>query len=200
MKISPTISFGKTLVATCQINTTDNDNSECKIFELSNKEDRDYFEKLKKDKHWTGNKYLWSMDNLMQSGSIGNNNDTFSLENSNGECLGYINVITHEAPYNRKFIYSIETAPDFSAKKKDRTIKNIGRSLVAFVVAQAKQENKEQVRTLAFDSDTRTFFKRHCGFKYGQLSSFDCVLEKKYYSNFLEKFKDKTGSEIKFIT
>ena len=49
MKISPNISFGKTLVATCQINTTDSDTSECKIFELSNKEDKDYLYNLEKN-------------------------------------------------------------------------------------------------------------------------------------------------------
>lgn len=199
MKINNNISFGKTLVATCQIQTTDKKNSACNIFELNSTEDKDYFEKLKSNPTWNGNKFLRSMDNLMKKGSIGKSNDTFSLENSGGECLGYISVITHEHPHNRKFIYSIETAPEYTAKKKDRTINNIGRSLVAFIVEKAKQENRDKVTTLAFDSDTRRFFKHHCGFKYGENSSYDCVLNRKDYTKFLENHKVKTGSEITLI-
>ena len=71
--------------------------------------------------------------------------------------------------------------------------------LVAFIVKQAKKENREKVTTLAFDSDTRKFFKRYCGFKYGELNNYDCVLDKKHYDKFLENHKEKTGSEIIFI-
>ena len=199
MKIESRISFGKTLVATCQIPTTDRGMCVGNIFELNNREDKDYFEKLKTTPQWNGSKFLRGMDCLMKAGSIGNTNDTFSLENSTGECLGYISIITHEAPHNKKFIYSIETAPQFSDNKKDKTIKHVGSSLVAFAVGQAKQENRKQVSTLAFDSDTRKFFIRHCGFKIGYESSYDCIIEQKHYSKFLEKYKEKMGNEIIFI-
>lgn len=198
MKITNNISFGKTLVATCQFNMSDRDTSRCKIFELDSTEDKDYFAKLRDNPLWHGNKFLWSMDNLMKEGCIGNSNDTFSLENNEGECLGYISVITHAKPYNKKFIYSLETAPNYSEKKKEST-NHIGHSLVAFIIAQAEQENREQVSTLAFDKDTKNFFKRHCGFKTGYESGYDCVLEQKYYFKFLEKYKEKVGNEIKFI-
>ena len=199
MKINNNISFGKTLVATCQLQTTDKKNSACNIFELNSTEDKDYFEKLKTDPHWNGSKFLRSMDCLMKTGSIGNTNDTFSLEDSNGKCLGYVSVITHEQPHNKKFIYSLETAPEHSAKNEKRATKNISHSLVAFIVEQAKKENRDQVTTLAFDSDTRKIFKRQCHFKYGEESSYDCVLPQKQFTKFLENHKKTTGNEITLI-
>ena len=199
MKISNNISFGKTLVATCQLPTTDKKMCSAKIFELNSNEDKDYFEKLKTTPHWNGSKFLRSMDFLMKRGSIGKTNDTFSLENGEGECLGYISVITHEKPYNKKFIYSLETAPEYSVKNKNRKTKNVGQTLVAFIVNKAQQENRDKVTTLAFDADERKFFKRNCKFKVGEESGYDFVLNKKHYSKFLEKHKEKTGSKISFI-
>ena len=110
MNVSKNISFGKTLVATCQMPTQDEKNSCCKIFELNNVEDKDYFSNLNKSKNWSGNSFVWVMERLMSSKSIGKENDTYSLENSAGECLGYINVISHEKPHNKKFIQYLEAA------------------------------------------------------------------------------------------
>ena len=101
MKIINNISFGKTLVATCQTASTDKNNSCCKIFELNNSDDKDYFKKLNDNPQWNGNKFVWVMRRLMESKSIGKDNDTFSLENQDGECLGYINVISHKKPHNK---------------------------------------------------------------------------------------------------
>ena len=194
MKITNNISFGKTLVATCQIHTQDKDDFSCKIFELNNTDDYDYFQKLGTNPQWKGNKFVWVMKRLMESKSIGKGNDTFSLENQDGECLGYINVISHKTPRNKKSIQYVESTPQEN-KKNDFAKK----TLVAFIVEQARKENKDEVNTLIFNKDARKFFKRECGFKLGEESSYDFVINKKHYSKFLEKYQKDTGSEITFI-
>ncbi|MBQ8886627.1 MAG: hypothetical protein IJY61_02890 [Candidatus Gastranaerophilales bacterium] len=193
MKITNNISFGKKLVATCQLSSTDKDSPCCKIFELNNTEDKDYFEKLNDNPKWNKNRFVWVMQRLMQSKSIGKENDTFSLESQTGECLGYINVISHKTPHNKKFIQYLETA------QEDKKTNFAKQTLVAFIVEQAKKENKDEVTTIIFEKDVRKFFKGVCGFKLGTESSYDFVLSKKHYGKFLEKYKKNTGSEITFI-
>ena len=194
MKISKNISFGKTLVATCQIPKSDKSVSSCKIFELDNTEDKNYFEKLNVSPNWTENRFLWVMKRLMQSKSIGKDHDTFSIENKSGDCLGYINIISHKSPFNKKSIQYIETSKD------DTETKLTKQSLVAFIIEQAKREDKEKVSVLAFDKNTRKFFTKECGFKHSIDNGYDFVLDKKHYDKFLEKHKQKTGSEITFIS
>jgi hypothetical protein len=199
MRITNNITFGKKLVATCNLPIQNGSTMPCNIFELNNNEDKDYFEKLKNKPIWNGSKFLRSMDGLIKSGSIGKENDTFSLENQNEECLGFISVITHKKPQNRKFIYTIETAPKYSSQKREKTTQQIGRSLVAVIVKQAQQENRDKVSVLAFNSDERKFFKHNCGFKVGDDNGFSYILPKKHYSKFLEKHTKTQNSKIDFI-
>lgn len=189
------ISFGKTLVATCSVKT-DNDNSlPCKIYELNNVEDKDYFSNLKSDTHWSGNRFVWVMERLMNSRSIGNNNDTFSIENEIGDCLGYINVITHEKPHNRKSIQYLETSPQLKSEKDVKTSELVAKSLVSFIVQQAQKENRDKVSVIAFDAHTRKFYGKKCGFKNGTESCYDYVLVSKTYPKFIEK----SSKEIELI-
>ena len=118
---------------------------------------------------------------------------------SRKRCLGYIIIINQKHPQNRKFIYSIETAPKYSSKKREKTTQQIGRSLVAVIVKQAQQENRDKVSVLAFNSDERKFFKHNCGFKIGDDNGFSYILPKKHYSKFLEKHIKSKNSEINFI-
>lgn len=189
------ISFGKTLVATCKLKC-DNDNSlPCKIYELDNVQDKDYFSNLKSDTNWSGNRFVWVMNRLMNSRSIGNDNDTFSIENEIGDCLGYINVITHEKPHNRKSIQYLETSPQLNLEKDDKTSEIVAKSLVSLIVQQAQNECRDKVSVLAFDAPARRFFGKKCGFKLGTEGCYDYILETKSYP----KFKDKFSKEIEFI-
>ena len=181
-------------MSTCQMPTQDEKDSCCKIFELNNVEDKDYFSNLNKSKNWSGNSFVWVMERLMQSKSIGKDHDTFSIENQFGDCLGYINIISHKSPFNKKSIQYIETSKD------DTETKLIQQSLVAFIIEQAKREDKAKVSVLAFDKNIRKFFTKECGFKHSIDSGYDFVLDKKHYDKFLEKHKQKTGSEITFIS
>ena len=189
------ISFGKTLVATCNLKSDNDSLLPCKIYGLNNVEDKDYFSNLKSDTNWSGNRFVWAMNRLMESRSIGNDNDTFLIENEMGNCLGYINVITHEKPYNRKSIQYLETSPQLNLDKKDKTSEIVAKSLVSFIVQQAQNESRDTVSVLAFDAPTRKFYGKKCGFKHGTESCYDYVLLRKTYPKFIEK----SSKEIEFI-
>ena len=56
------ISFGKTLLAKCDLRRGNYKKVECNIFQLNSVDDKDYFERVWKSKPWQDAKYLWDMD------------------------------------------------------------------------------------------------------------------------------------------
>lgn len=187
------ISFGKTLVANCQVKLQPDNVSSCKIFELE-KSDSDYFIKVKELPSWSGNRFLWVMKEQTKPERFSDDTQIFVLESDNGECLGYVDLISRSS----KLIQYLEVAPEIIKSKNKILSKDIARSLIVAVVNAASKENMESVSALAFDFNTKKFYTRNCGFKSGMKSAYDYTVDKKQYSKFLEKNIYKDGVRIDF--
>ena len=187
------ISFGKTLAANCHFESHSGTISTCKIFELD-KSDSDYFESVKRDKNWSGNRFLWIMKEQTKPERFSKDTQIFVLEDSTGECLGYINLISRDS----KLIQYLEVMPIISNLKNKNYAQSIAKSLISTTVKSAQKENKDKVSVLVFDFNTKKFYKKNCGFKSGMQSSYDYVLEKKDYSRFFEKFVNGGALKIDF--
>ena len=186
------ISFGKKLVANCQVKRPISPVSECKIFELE-KTDNDYFDKVKSDHNWDRNRFLWIMQEQTKPERFDNDTQIFVLENNTGECLGYINLISRA----NKLIQYLEITPQIIKLGNKAFSKEIARTLISAVVNSAQKENKEKISVLAFDFHTKKFYTKNCGFKSG-IQTYDYVLDKKHYSKFLEKYTKNDGVSIDF--
>lgn len=187
------VSFGKTLVANCQLKMSSDRVSSCKIFELE-KSDSDYFKKVKTDSNWFGNKFLWIMNEQTKPNRFGDDTQIFVLEDDSSNCLGYINIISRD----NKLIQYLEIMPIISNLKNKNYAQNIARALVSTTVKSAQKEDKEKVSALAFDFTTRKFYTKKCGFKSGMQSAYDYVIDKKNYSRFFERFVNRGDVNIDF--
>lgn len=201
MKISNfsnNLSFGKTLAASCSVRTNTGDVEQCNIYELDKKDDKDYFLKLKNNPSWEDNKYLDIVNSLMFSTYISLNIKSYAMENSDGDCLGYVRAISDGREHEKKSITYIETCPEYSSNNKKRELKYIGQSLMAFIVGLAKKEDKDSVCIPSVAKGASKFYQKKCFFKKDKTSTNGLVLNNKYYDKFLKKHKKNTQSEIKF--
>ena len=187
------ISFGKTLVANCQVKIQPDKFSSFKIFELE-KSDNDYFSKVKESPSWLGNRFLWIMKEQTQPERFSDDTQIFVLEDEKNQCLGYINLISR----NSKLIQYLEILPSISNLKNKKFAKNIASLLVATTVKSAQKESKEKVSALAFDFNTRKFYTKTCGFRSGMQSAYDFVIDKKDYSRYFDRYVNRGEVNIDF--
>lgn len=197
--LNSNINFGKTLVATCQIKSKSNDIQKCNIFELNDKSDCDYFEKELKRDDWANSKYMKAMHQIMNSPFLAKSARTYTLENSNGDCLGYIATLILNTAKNKENIQYLEVCPSFAFANSERNLKYIGQSLVTFLIAQAQKEGKSKVCVPVYSTSAKDFYYKKCGFEYDDERVDGFAVERENFSMVLDSLKNKTGSEINFV-
>lgn len=198
-KVDLNISFGKTLVATCQIKSKSNDVQKCNIFELNEKSDCDYFEKELKRDEWENSKYMKAMHQIMNSPFLSKSTRTYSLESQQGDCLGYIATLELNTAKNKENIQYLEVCPSFAFANGERNLKYIGQSLVTFLIAQAQKEGKSKVCVPIYSTSAKDFYYKKCGFEYDEERVDGFAIERKNFDKALDNLKNKTGAEINFV-
>lgn len=187
------------LVATCQIKSKTNEVQKCSIFELNEKSDCDYFEKELKRDEWANSKYMKAMHQIMNSPFLAKLARTYTLENSNGDCLGYIATLILNTAKNKENIQYLEVCPSFAFANGERNLKYIGQSLVTFLIAQADKEGKSKVCVPVYATSAKDFYYKKCGFEYDDEREDGFAVERENFPNVLDDYKIKTGSEIRFV-
>lgn len=190
MKITP--SFGKKLVGTCQIKSSNDEAQCCKIYELTPQRDKFYFHKLKNNPNWQDNKYLGIMDGLMQSPAPSTNSRAFCIEKDN-ECLGYVR--TQENGDKTQIDY-LETCPKYQTKNKQRNTQNIGQTLLAFIITLAKKDEKEEIRIPYPAKSAIPFYKKKFNFRTEDIGTKKLILDEDKFDKALEKYNKNTGVNL----
>lgn len=198
MRISP-VAFGKHLMANCQIQTNTGKAKPCKIYELTKEEDIDYFCQLKKSPQWVNSEYLEMTNQMMLSPLLSNGLRTFGLETEEEGCIGFVTTVDYDFEPNKTNIEFLETSPKYIAKNKKRELKYIGETLMAFVIGLAQKNEKDKVCVRTVAPKSRKFYGKACSFREDYKGKDGLVLNKQSYNKFLDKHKEKTGSEITFI-
>lgn len=198
MKIE-SISFGKKLMARCQIKTNSGEIKPCEIYELKKEEDIDYFCKLKKNPEWENGEYIEITNQMMLSPLLNKGLRTFSLETKDEGCLGYISTHDFDFIPNKTYVEFLETCPQYTSQNKKRKIKYIGQSLMAFVVGLAQEQNKTRVCITTTAPKSKKFYSRACNFRQDYNGNDGLILNSQSYQKFLNRHKENTGKEIEFI-
>ena len=134
--------------------------SECKIFEVNYKEDKDYFEKVQNDKNWKKAVYL---DEIIEDFPYDFPYEKiYTIENIKEECLGYLSIDVFDK--HKLEVNLIETCPEYSIRNKKRGIQNIGKELMNFLVGMAKDRNVDAI-TVPIVADSAFPFYEKYGFK-----------------------------------
>ena len=132
--IKNNINFGKTLEAKCDLRGQNHRKVECNIFQLSPEEDKDYFARVWRSKPWEDAKYLWDMDAELSANINGER--IYVIESKAGRCLGYMAMApTLNNPRQEELVF-LETCPKYQKGKKNRPLKYIGETLLAFATGK----------------------------------------------------------------
>ncbi len=192
-------SFCKKLVATCNVKTRNDNSKECNIYQLDKKKDTRYFLNLGESRNWDENKFLGISNQLMLSPLLSSHIIPYVMEDEKGDCLGYISVLKDEDKGEKASIQYLETCPKHSSNNKERQIKYIGESLLAFVVSLAKNEDVARVCVPTYSSSAKPFYYWKCCFREDKDKKDGLVLDRRNYDKFLDRHNKKVGSEITFI-
>lgn len=193
------ISFGKKLIAKCSVKTANAQEKPCEIYELSKKDDIDYFCRLKENKQWQNSEYTEITNQMMLSPLLNKGLKIFSLESKNEGCIGYICTQDFDFIPNKTYVEFLETCPMYSSKNKKREIKYIGQTLMAFVVALAQKNKKDKVCVPTIAPKSKRFYGKACGFRQDYKDNDGLIINRQNYNKFLRKHEEKTGKEITFI-
>lgn len=186
------LSFQKRLIANCKI--VDKGKSvPCQIYELSKRDDVDYFQSLLKDRSWKGQGFVEYINDIF-SHSCCNDAKYYAIENAKNKKLGFCQIYQEPNQYDELEI--IEVMPKAAHDNSSRTAKYIGETLITFLVEKAKKEGKKSFVVPVSIPDARDFYK-NCGFeRYGDCSF---LMKAKNFDNLINKNIEHTGSAIDFV-
>ena len=191
------ISFGKTLLAKCDLRRGNHKKVECNIFQLNSVDDKDYFERVWKSKPWQDAKYLWDMDAELNADIEGER--IYVLESQAGKCLGYIAMSpTLNNPRQEELVF-LETCPKYQKEKDKRSLKYIGETLLAFVTGQLDTQKTQAIVIKNYSKIGKPFYKENCGFKESTDTNRTLFLPRKKFSRLIEKNEIHTDSKIRYI-
>lgn len=199
MKIFPNISFGKQLMATCQVKTRNGEVKPCKIYEINKKDDIDYFCKLKDSREWADGEYLEITNQMMLSPLLNNGLRTYCLESDEDGCIGFVSTQDFDFIPDKTYVEFLETVPEHTSLNKKRGIKYIGQTLMAFVVGLAAKEDKKRVCVSTTAPKSKKFYTKGCGFRQDYRGQDGLILNAQSYNKLLDKHRTNTGKEIEFI-
>lgn len=197
MEISSSVSFGKTLVAQCDLRRQNHRKVPCNIFQLNFPEDKDYFFKLENSKPWEKAWFMWDMDEEFNSDVTGER--TYVIESKGGRCLGFASVLEDdELPGEEELVY-LETCPKYQITNEKRTIKYIGETLIAFITGLAKGKDIKTIEIKAYTSNGERFYKKKCNFEQRNDEKQTLFLRRENFENVINKNKAHTHSEIRYL-
>lgn len=197
MQINSPITFGKTLVAQCDLRRQNHRKVPCNIYELNFPEDKDYFVKLENSKPWQDAWYLWDMDEEFNSDATGEK--TYVIESEAGKCLGYAVVLSNEeSPEEEELVY-LETCPKYQTKNIKRTIKYIGETLIAFISGICKNKDTKTIEIKAYSTNGEKFYKKNCNFEQRDDENQTLFLRQENFESVIKQNEAHTHSEIRYI-
>ncbi len=190
------VSFKKTLVANCSVIKKDNTKVPCSIYDLNQHDDSDYFEKIPNKNDWNGARYLCYLKEDLAELDDKPDRKIFALEDNNGECLGYSEVLYDE---NINEVLFLETVPtqNFSSREKS-SFKYIGETLLSFIVKQSKEQKVKSVELQATVASTN-FYKDKCFFKLPIKETDPLYLISRDFSKLIKQNEEHTKSSIELI-
>lgn len=200
-KVSNNISFKKRLVATCKVKNESGDNLDCKIYQLDSKKDKNYFKKLEKDSNWDEAKYLDDMDDELRyciKMDAFDTNSFFTLENQNGECLGYSELFHTDKKFS---VDILETNPKYRFGKEKRNLKYVGETLLSFLANIAKKMNINDF-SLTATTNACKFYTEKCFFKKDNSAEWGIKflrLPPKNYDKLIQQNEAHCGEAIEII-
>lgn len=200
MKISvlnSNINFGKTLAASCFVKSSKGDNVACSIFKLNRNEDKDYFLNLKTNPDWTNGKYVSINNTLFLSPCASSSASLYVLEDEQGSCLGYLRTSSDENEQNMEQILFLETCPQFASRNKNRDIKYVGQSLIAFIVGLAQKKNRNSVYVPFVEHSANKFYRK-CEFRKNKEYNHGLVLQTNKFEKFINKYNKNVGNKITY--
>ena len=153
------ISFQKRFMANAIV-LQDSKPLECKIFEVNEVDDKDYFINVQNDAKWKKAVYL---DEISEDFPYNFPYEKiYTLENKKEECLGYLSIDVFDP--KKLEVNLLETCPAYSIRNNKRGIQNIGQELIKFLVGLAKEKNVDAI-TVPIVADSAFGFYEKCGFK-----------------------------------
>lgn len=197
-KMHFTPSFQKKLLATTSLKNYCGEKVPCKIYELNSPKDTLYLKQQLNSGNWIGNYFLDIFyKNFAEDKFYTNPNINFySLENDKGELLSYLEEVKNKE--TRSVLY-LETVPTMTKKAKNREIKGIGETMMAFLAAYAVKSKEAEKIWIDIPSDDSKWFYQKLGFeKPGSMSS-SLYLPIENISPLIWKNEERNGSEIKFV-
>lgn len=190
------ISFGKTLSAKCDLVRPNHKKVECNIFQLNLEDDKDYFAKVWRSKPWEDAKYLWDMDAELNANITGER--IYVIESKAGRCLGYIAMApTLNNPRQEELVF-LETCPKYQKGNKNRSLKYIGETLLAFATGKLDTDKTRSVVIKSSSETGKPFYKKNCGFKELNDAKGTLILQKKDFGKFISKNEAHTKSKIRY--
>ena len=194
---SSDINFGKKLVATANVVKVFNGKEKslpCSIYQLEREVDKDYFKT--QPKYWKRAAFLDSVEAEIATKHskyrpIG---DIYVVEDSKGKMLGYCE---QDELYFQNALVLIETSPACLSSKKDRKIKYVGETMLAFLVKMAKNQNKAAFAVDSVLDEARDFYSKKCGFEKDGIRTY--ILSEKQFDNFISQNENHTQGKIEFM-
>lgn len=148
VQISP--SFQKKLVAKANV-LKEKQPCPVSIYELTKKEDKDYFENLTFDAKWGLSEFADDIAwDFKRSKYLGKRLDFYSMEDKDGNCLGIVEV--DNSKRHKQNIKYIESLPENSKKreisyaleKEKLQYSYIGETMLAFLAKQQKSKIRQK--------------------------------------------------------
>ena len=169
------ISFQKTLVGHCNV-IKDNKPEKCDIYKLDEFEEMEYFNNSQRKKDWQ-NAYYWNR--YTQSGYMPKESGEIFVLEEDDKCIGYVDI---SCDYPGMSIDFFEANPKYKGSDKNKKIKYIGESIIAFLAHKAQKEKIPFISVFAWSVGADKFYVNKCGFDKNKVSKIDFLLlnEDKY--------------------
>lgn len=194
---SKKISFKKTLAANCSIIKKENIPFPCSIYELTQEEDYDYFNKIPNKNDWNGARYLCYLKEDLESLNEKKNRKIYSIESKDGNCLGY-----SEIDYGTNKIDEIlflETVPTQNFSNREHsTFKYIGETLLSFLVKKSQKKKSKKIELQASIASIN-FYKNKCFFTTPQKELDPFFLRKRNFADLISQNEKHTQSTIELV-
>lgn len=190
-------SFQKKLLATTTLKER-GESIPCQIYELNSPKDTFYLKEQMDSDNWLGYHYLdtffknFAKDKFYKEPHI----NFYTLEKESGELLGYLEEVKNDK--TRKILY-LETAPSTAKGTKNRKIKGIGETIIAFIASQTIKNKEMPDIWISYPSENSRSFYKKLGFERPSLKSPSMRLPIENIIPLIWKNEDRNGSEIKFV-
>ena len=190
-------SFQKKLLATTTLNDCGK-KIPCQIYKLNSPQDTLYLNQQMNSENWLGYHYLdtfysnFAEDKFYKSPYI----NFYTLENEKGDLLGYLEEMKNENI--RKVLY-LETVPTMAKGTKNRRVKGIGETMMAFLASLSLNSEKVEDVWISYPSNDSELFYKKLGFERPSLKSRSLHLPLENVIPLIWKNEERNGSEIKFV-